>query len=170
MTISAILGIDPGLTGAIALYMPGQDRLFVGDVPLFELKRNGKLRREVDVHNLANMLADCAQHKPVVWIEHVSAMPGEGAVGAFTFGKTVGLLTGICVGLQLVIERVTPSVWKRAMGVPADKDAARARASQLLPQHSSCWPLKKHDGRAESALIALYGAQQTTPVAPRDSG
>jgi len=163
----AILGIDPGLTGAIALYMPNRDTLFVGDVPLFELKRSGKLRREVDVHQLANMLADCAQHRPTVWIEHVSAMPGEGAVGAFTFGKTVGLLTGICVGLQLVIERVTPSVWKKAMGVTADKDATRARASQLLPQHASSWPLKKHDGRAEASLIALYGASK---IAPRGSG
>jgi hypothetical protein len=44
--------------------------------------------------------------------------------------------------------------------VPKAKDAARARASQLLPQAAHQWPLKKHDGRAESALIALYGARQ----------
>jgi hypothetical protein len=44
--------------------------------------------------------------------------------------------------------------------VPAEKDGARARASQLLPQHAGHWPLKKHDGRAEAALIALYGWRQ----------
>lgn len=158
--MTAVLGIDPGLSGAVALYLVEDDQMFVGDVPVHELRRNGKLRREVDVHGLANMLAECAKHRPTVWIEHVSSMPGEGAVGAFTFGKVVGLLTGICVANQLVVERVTPSVWKRAMVVPADKDATRARASQLLPQHSHIWPLKKHDGRAEGALIALYGSMQ----------
>lgn len=158
--MTAVLGIDPGLSGAVALYLVEDDQMFVGDVPVHELRRNGKLRREVDVHGLANMLAECAKHHPTVWIEHVSSMPGEGAVGAFTFGKVVGLLTGICVANQLVVERVTPSVWKRAMGVPADKDATRARASQLMPQHSRIWPLKKHDGRAESALIARYGSMQ----------
>lgn len=159
--MSAILGIDPGLSGAIALYLPASDTLFVADVPIHQLKRNGKLRREPDVQGICDIVADCAaRHSVTVWIEHVSAMPGEGAVGAFTFGKIVGMLTGICAANRLVIERVTPSVWKRALGVPSDKDGARARASQLLPAHSRNWPLKKHDGRAEASLIALYGAQR----------
>lgn len=165
MNAHAFLGIDPGLSGAIALYVPSEDTMLIGDVPVHELKRNGKTRREVDVHALAAMIADCAPYKPHVWIEHVSAMPGEGAVGAFTFGKVVGLLTGVCIASGLVLERVTPSVWKKAMGVTADKDGTRARASALLPAHASKWPLKKHDGRAEAALIALYGARQTMQVA-----
>ena len=160
--MTAFIGIDLGLTGAIALYVPHSDVLLVTDVPVHELKRNGKIRREPDVLAICDIIKDCAAYGDVrVWIEHVSAMPGEGAVGAFTFGKVVGLLTGICAANRLIVERVTPSVWKRAMAVPADKDAARARASQLLPQHSRTWPLKKHDGRAEAALIALYGSQQT---------
>ena len=163
--MSAILGIDPGLSGAIALYLPESDTLFVADVPTHELKRNGKLRREPDVQGICNIVADCAlRHTLTVWIEHVSAMPGEGAVGAFTFGKIVGLLTGVCAANRLVIERVTPSVWKRALAVPSDKDGARARASQLMPAHSRNWPLKRHDGRAEAALIALYGAQKASVI------
>lgn len=161
MTAAAYLGIDPGLSGAVALYIPANDTLHVGDVPVHELKRNGKTRREVDVHTLTTMLRDCAAYRPTVWIEHVSAMPGEGAVGAFTFGKVVGLLTGVCVALDLPLERVTPSVWKKAMGVTSDKDGTRARASALMPRHAGSWPLKKHDGRAEAALIALYGARQS---------
>ena len=159
--MSAFLGIDPGLSGAIALYVPADDILFVADVPIHELRRNGKLRREPDVQAICNIVADCAiRPRITAWIEHVSAMPGEGAVGAFTFGKIVGLLTGVCAAKGLIVERVTPSVWKKALAVPSDKDGARARASQLLPQHSRNWPLKKHDGRAEAALIALYGSRQ----------
>jgi crossover junction endodeoxyribonuclease RuvC len=52
---------------------------------------------------------------------------------------------------------VAPATWKRALQVPAAKDGARARASQLLPAAAGHWPLVKHDGRAEAALIALYG-------------
>ena len=50
--------------------------------------------------------------------------------------------------------------WKRALGVQKSKDAARARASQLLPAAAAQWGLRKHDGRAEAALLALYGARQ----------
>ena len=52
---------------------------------------------------------------------------------------------------------VAPLKWKRALGVPADKDGARARASQLLPAHAGLWCRVKDDGRAEAALIAYYG-------------
>jgi crossover junction endodeoxyribonuclease RuvC len=41
--------------------------------------------------------------------------------------------------------------------VPAGKDAARARACELLPRLADRWPLVKHHGRAEAALLALYG-------------
>jgi crossover junction endodeoxyribonuclease RuvC len=50
--------------------------------------------------------------------------------------------------------------WKKSLGVPADKYAARMRASQLLPEFAHNWPLKKHDGRAEASLISLYGIKQ----------
>jgi hypothetical protein len=50
---------------------------------------------------------------------------------------------------------VAPAVWKKALGVPAAKDGARTRASQLMPNAAGHWPLVKHDGRARAALIAL---------------
>jgi crossover junction endodeoxyribonuclease RuvC len=158
--MSAFLGIDPGLTGAIALYTPMTDTLHVGDIPILEIKKGRQTKREVDTHALVGMLRDCALHRPTVWLEQVGTMPGEGAVGAFTFGRTVGILTGVVVALDLVLERVTPQVWKRDLGVLADKEATRARASALLPRHAHCWNLKKHHGRAEAALLAVYGARQ----------
>ena len=54
---------------------------------------------------------------------------------------------------------VPPQVWKRRFNLTSDKDASRARASELLPAHAHLWPLKEHDGRAEAALLALYGAR-----------
>jgi hypothetical protein len=49
--------------------------------------------------------------------------------------------------------------------VPAAKDGARARASQLLPGAADQWPLVKHDGRAEAALIALWGIRSLNLIA-----
>jgi hypothetical protein len=43
------------------------------------------------------------------------------------------------------------------LGVPAAKDGSRARASQLMPAATHHWPLVKHDGRAEAALIGHCG-------------
>lgn len=156
---ASILGIDPGLSGAIALYT--QADLVVGDIPTHELKRGGKTKREVDLHKLAAMIADCAVYQPTVWIEQVGAMPGQGVSSVFAFGKVYGIILGICAANGLVIERVTPQVWKKAMGLQtAAKDAARARASALLPAHAEKWRRVKDDGRAEAALIAIYGARQ----------
>jgi hypothetical protein len=52
---------------------------------------------------------------------------------------------------------VSSMKWKKAMQCPKDKDAARSRASQLLPQYAHCWQLKRQDGIAESSLLAFYG-------------
>jgi hypothetical protein len=46
------------------------------------------------------------------------------------------------------------------MGVSRSNDGCRARASQLLPGSADQWRLRRHDGRAEAALIALYGLRQ----------
>lgn len=156
----AILGIDPGISGALALYLPATDEMFVGDVPVLEIKKGKQTKRRVDLHRLVAMMRDCAAYKPTVWIEDVATRPGEGAVGAFSFGRTVGQLEMAAVAMELPLERVTPQAWKKALNVLADKDAARARASMLMPKHAHCWPLKKHVDRAEAALIALYGARR----------
>jgi hypothetical protein len=52
------------------------------------------------------------------------------------------------------IELVTPSVWKRALGLGKDKDASLHKARLLFPMAEL--HLAKHDGRAEALLIAHY--------------
>lgn len=154
MLTRSVLGIDPGKTGALALLEPGGG-LTVLDVPTLKVGT----KTVVDHYALARQIDAWAPHNPVVYLEQVGTRPGEGAVGAFDFGHTFGLLKGICSAHFLPIELVLPQVWKKAMAVKGDKDVSRQRASQLMPKHSHNWPLKKHDGRAEAGLIALYGAQ-----------
>lgn len=153
-----VCGIDPGLSGAIAIIYP--DRGLFVDMPTFELTRNGKKKREIDCAGLANLLR---QHPTIttVWLEQVGAMPGQGVSSMFAFGQAFGIVKGVVAALQYPLELITPRVWKAALKVPSEKDGARARASQLMPYWSNSWSRVKDDGRAEAALIAYYGIIKT---------
>lgn len=148
-----LIGIDPGAGGAIA-QIDGTGRIVaIEDMPTVEL--NG--RRRVNPSALASIVRRMAPDSAV--IEHVHSMPRDGAIQAFAFGRSTGIVYGVLGALGIVPREVAPQVWKRALHVPAEKDGARARASALLPSAAGHWPLKKHDGRAEAALIALWGAR-----------
>lgn len=149
-----ILAIDPGLSGALAFLKPAGG-LTVIDIPTLQLKK-----RVIDEYALARIVDEWAIEVREVWLEQVGVRPGEGAVGAFTFGRGYGLIRGICAANFLTIHDVTPQVWKRALGVPAEKDGARAVASRYFPRYAGEWARVKDDGRAEAALIALYGSRQ----------
>jgi len=154
-----IVGIDPGLSGALFFIDPARPSTGEAvDLPVHLLMRGGKKKREVDVSGLIEILA--GRRLEHVFLEQVSAMPGQGVSSVFAFGKTYGVILGVVAAHAIPLTLVAPAVWKRALGVPKAKDGARARASQLLPEAAAQWRLKKHDGRAEAALIALYGARQ----------
>lgn len=150
------LGIDPGLSGALALLQP--DRLLVADVPTLTIQRNGKSRRDIDIHALLTIVRDCkAMGAERAFLEQVNAQPGNGAAHAFTYGKGYGVILCALAACGMPVEHVPAAVWKRVLKVPKDKDGARARASEIMPQHSEKWKRVKDDGRAEAALIAEYG-------------
>lgn len=156
MTTRAILAIDPGLTGALALYSPSVGDLTVEDVPTL---RVGK-RSVVDFYSLARIIDNWSAASPIVWLEYVSASPQMGVTSAFRFGETYGLLTGICAAHFLTINTVTPPVWKLAMKAKGEKDESRARAMALHPRYVDLFRRIKDHGRADAALIALYGASR----------
>lgn len=152
-----VIGIDPGASGAIALLVNGAVQA-IWDMPAVVLKVGRKQRRRIVAAELARIVREAgADH---AFVENVNAMPGEGPAGAFAFGKAVGYAEMACAAIGVPVTTITPMEWKRGLSVPADKAGARARASQLLPQASGHWPLVKHDGRAEAALIALYGVRR----------
>jgi len=148
-----ICGIDPGITGAIAFLTERGQFVAVADMPTLPATTG---RRQIDPAALAEILR---QHAPAfVMLERVGARPGEGAVGAFAFGHTFGAILGVLGALQIPHYLVQPAVWKRRAGIPpkSEKAASIAAAKQLLPSAALILTLKKHDGRAESLLIARH--------------
>lgn len=152
---SFVLGIDPGKRGALALLDVAAGTLEVEDVPTLTVR--GKT--VVDHYGLARIVDAWSPRNPVVFIEQVGSRPGEGHAGAFDFGRTCGLILGICSAHFLRVEYVTPAKWKAAMRVKGDKDESRQRACTLFPGQSALFARVKDDGRAEAALIASHGAQ-----------
>lgn len=114
-----------------------------------------KSRRTVDAPSL-HALIGCLRFDRIV-LEEVASMPRDGAVGAFAFGRSFGKIEALIAAWPHVY--VKPAKWKGVLCVPADGDAARRIASRLMPGSSHLWPLKKHHGRAEAALIAYYGVK-----------
>jgi crossover junction endodeoxyribonuclease RuvC len=159
-----VCGIDPGLSGALALLDPSTPAAVeTVDVPVHVLTRGGKTKREVDVAALIRLLAS----RPVdhAFVEAVASRPGQGLSSTFAFGKAYGIILGIIAARGIPLTLVPAVRWKRLLHVPKTKDGSRARASQLFPEAAHQWRLKKADGRAEAALIALCGARQLSGTA-----
>lgn len=122
-------------------------------MPTLTLK--GSMRRRIDAAALASLVQSLGRIDLGV-VELVGPMPRDGSAGSFWFGKSAGVAEGVLAGLGVECSTVSPVAWKRRLDVPAAKDKAVARASQLFGD-ASLWPLKKHHGRAEAAMIALWG-------------
>jgi crossover junction endodeoxyribonuclease RuvC len=151
------IGIDPGLNGAIAFLDTEKGHLSVVDMPTFEVKRNNKAKREVNAAGLAHILA-AAQKVQGIILERVGAMPGQGVTSVFSFGRSVGLVEGVLAAYLLPVSIVTPQAWQKAAGVRGGKDGSRMRACELFPNYAGLFALKKHDGRADAAIMAWYAA------------
>ncbi len=150
-----IIGIDPGLSGALALL--NAEGLTVFDVPAVKARRGRG--REVLWPEVARWVDNVASESHInhAVIEAVGAMPKQGVSSMFKFGYVCGGLHVAMAMSFIPVTFVTPAQWKRDMGLPKGKDAARARAMELFPRHSGLFVRKKDDGRAEAALIALWG-------------
>ena len=148
-----ICAVDPGLSGAIAWLDYGGHLIEVRDLPV--AKANGKSEL------MPAALADMLRERPAThaFVERVAARPGAGVSGMFNFGRGYGQIEGVLAALGVPVTLVTPSKWKAALRLPADKSAARLRAAQLWPGLAGTFSRVKDDGRAESALLGLYGAQ-----------
>lgn len=150
-----IIGIDPGLSGAFALLDAGA-LVGVMDMPVVEIVRNRKHKREIDPAALAAMLRPIAPGAVAVF-ERVGAMPKQGVSSMFAFGRSVGMVEGALAALAVPVNYVTPQAWQKAMALPSGDGAGRLRASQLFPASAELWRRVKDDGRADAVLIAAYG-------------
>ena len=151
------IGIDPGLNGAIAFFDTGRGHLSVVDMPVVEVLRGGKKKREVSAQMLAQIIR-LAERPCTAVFERVNAMPGQGVTSVFSFGRSSGIVEGVLAALAIPAHIITPQVWQKAASVRGGKDGARQRATELFPAYAGLFARKKDDGRADAACMAWYAA------------
>lgn len=159
-----ILGIDPGASGALVTLVTDTNDLTIHDMPIFSVKRNGKNKVEVNVQQLAKIVA--ATIPDIAVLEKVGAMPGQGVSSMFQFGRTVGMIEGVLAAANVPVVYVSPREWKAHMKVSGIKDESRRAATQLYPKYADLFARVKDDGRAEAALIAHWFLKTAAPRSP----
>ena len=97
-----ILGIDPGLSGAIAI-LEKKKVLNLFDMPVMaEGKKNKKQLNSAQLVKIIKENIKMEDEVAVV-VEQVNAMPGQGVTSMFNFGQTFGAIKGVCAALNLPI-------------------------------------------------------------------
>jgi hypothetical protein len=179
-----VLGIDPGLSGAVAVIHG--DAAGVWSVPVVE-KQTGwrrnkagervpKTHTSIVVEKLARLIGEAVnvcepQTESVAFVEWARSGPSMGVSSAFHYGEGFGMIRGILAHLGVPVRLVTADKWKRAMGLitkgsrelgrndARDKAPAFELARKLYPRLAEQLALAKHEGRAEALLIAHYGCE-----------
>ena len=153
-----IIGIDPGLSGAIAV-LKNNEVLSIFDMPVMpEGKKNKRQVNGAQVfYEISSRIKNIKKENIKVIIEQVSAMPGQGVTSMFNFGQSFGILKGICSAMQLPMYFVRPTKWKKYFNlINSEKDASRTKAIEVFPYFSSELSRKKDSNKADAILIASF--------------
>lgn len=156
------IGVDPGISGAIAFYTPANEDLLVFDMPI-AVRSSGK--KEISVEGLSSMVDGQKAFKrlenafyedvgAMVYVDRYGVKRGQGAASSFSFGKSIGVVLGVLVAHGVKVKGLQAAVWKGIVGLSKDKNLSREKAVELFPGYERLFELKKHDGRAEAAILA----------------
>ena len=150
MTGSAVLGVDPGVKGGMAL-----------------LRADGSIAGvwTFQPHDVQSEVVDCVRDAVKIlrkldsdacYFEKVQHMTGDGGQGSFTFGQVNGLLRGALLMARVRPRDVYPQVWQGALECLSggSKNVTKLRAQQLFPGE------KVTHGSADALLIAEYGRRR----------
>ena len=155
-----ILGIDPGINGGIVAIDKEKNIIDAQPIPTII---DGKF---VDISALNWLIVNC---NPIhTYIEKVSAMPKQGVVSMFNFGKTCGIIEALVIANKISCTMVTPQAWQKVMHEGLDKALDSKVRSEIIFKRlypadhlkASDRCKKNHDGMVDALMIALYGHKQ----------
>jgi len=151
-----LIGIDPGVSGALSVY-EHKKLIEVLDMPtMSEGKKNKKQINSAQLSLEIKKRVNGSDENAVV-IEHVTAMPGQGVTSMFNFGQSFGVIKGICSALNLPVYFVRPVKWKKHFNlIGSSKDASRTKAIEMFPSFSDNMTRKKDANKADAILIGRY--------------
>jgi uncharacterized protein YabN with tetrapyrrole methylase and pyrophosphatase domain len=167
------IGIDPGLSGAIAVIKKKKVRIYDTPITRVIVPSRGKHKsvRDYDLPGCVKLLQKIATRKDLIMLEGVTARPITGCVANFSLGRSKGMWEGLITALGLKYKTVHPTTWSNEVldKVKFSKDKEKRKeqkkkkktrdikkAIKLYPNAKKYIDLKKHADRADALLIAEY--------------
>ena len=162
-----VVGVDPGLTGALSMLGHRAELLHLEDMPVMQRgDGSGAVKNQVNCSALSELLREWLdpydKNQIHVFIEQAQSMPAvikgkvvQGGASIFSTGLTAGMIEGVVASRGYPHTLVRPAEWKKVFKLKSAKEQARALAQRMYPE-ASLHRMKDHD-RAESLLIAKYG-------------
>jgi Holliday junction resolvasome RuvABC endonuclease subunit len=132
-----VLGIDPGLSGAVALL-----RVDAG---------TGTARLSW-LWDVTAEVAQAARDADLVVMETQRASPQMGVASAFSLGRSVGVVIGALEATGQSAHRVEPAVWRGAFGLTSKEDGVDM-ARRVIGEPTRAL---RHD-EADAILLAWWG-------------
>ena len=143
------IGIDPGKKGGFAVLIDGKVwKAEVWDDAEF-----------VDTMRQVSQMRTVARAA----VEKVGAMPHQGTVSMFNFGKSCGFIEGTLAAFDIPYQLISPQKWKAEFGLNSDKQKSIEVCHKLFPDVDllatpRC--KKPSDGKAESILLCEYARRK----------
>jgi crossover junction endodeoxyribonuclease RuvC len=150
------VGIDVGISGAVAVLDENGELVTVADMPVVKTRTQaGKVKTAVDAVAMAELLRPYTDARACCELVH--AFRGEGVSSSFSFGRSLGIVQGVCAGIRMPLHGVQPQAWLRTFdligtGKAGSIDAAR----RLVPAAVPHLKRKRDHGRADALLISVW--------------
>lgn len=155
-----VLGIDPGLDGAAAVF----DDRRLGYVEVFDLETVGEdTKRILNVTTLSRWVEarmpydERVEHEHHAYLEYVNSNPAWGTGSVFRFGMSFGQLRATVELCGIPQTLVVARKWRPTYNIGNDKKAGLKKAIALFPNAADKFARVKDEHRADAALIAYYG-------------
>lgn len=155
-----ILAVDPGITGAFAVYQSENRSIHVYDIPVQNVIINRKRRKVLDYEAMAQHFRHLViyEYEAFLVTEKIRPFPKDTPMTAGKLCEIYGAIKGMAYMQDLKVIDVEPIVWKRFFNLTGqNKEASVHAAQKFFPDIDLT--LKKHHNRAEALLLMRYAME-----------
>ena len=172
MSATHVIGVDPGLEGAMVhLDHLRQVRSFA-KTPVVRSSSNSGGKTQYNEREMAEVLQGMVRAAQAegalvkVAVEDVHAAPGQGVVSMFRFGYGYGLWCGIVAQLGVPLVRIRPQAWQRL--AYAGRDSSDKKQASILVAREK-WPAlplrsKSADSGVSDAALLAWAVSVSMPA------
>jgi crossover junction endodeoxyribonuclease RuvC len=156
-----IIAIDPGKSGGWA-FLDTDGAITLRKMPQLKYKVGKVEKVATDWGAIREFFADFHGCDLTVWLEQVGGNVGKQQTGAsmFSFGDNYGFMRGLCYGLGLRLEMVTPQRWQKDLAIPSGDGRKKLLKNEATRRYPN---LKVTDATCDALLILDWAKRQVTP-------